>query len=92
MAQGYDSTNTGILARNARKELDTHPDFTGSINVEGVDYWLSGWLKVGKDGSKLAGQKFFSLAVRAKDEAPKKPAPAKTRSRDEDPFDDDVPF
>ena len=38
----YDNTNRGILSRNERKEKDSHPDFVGSINVDGKDYWLSG--------------------------------------------------
>lgn len=62
----YDNTNTGMLARNERKEKDTHPDFRGSINVDGQDYWLSGWVKEGKAGGKMEGKKFFSLAVERK--------------------------
>jgi single-stranded DNA-binding protein len=63
----YDNTNTGLLAKNQRKEQDNHPDYTGSINVDGVDYWLSAWIKTGKEGGKLEGQKFFSLSLRPKD-------------------------
>jgi len=59
----YDNTNTGLLKKNDRKEKDSHPDYRGMVNVDGVDYWLSAWIKVGKEGSKLAGQKFFSLAL-----------------------------
>ena len=39
----YDNTNRGAIWGNKRKETETHPDFTGSINVEGVEYWLNGW-------------------------------------------------
>ena len=81
---GYDNTNKGILGRNDRKTLDTHPDFSGSINVDGRDYWLSGWVKERKDGSG----RFFSLSVKPKDGAN---APAAPRSAPAD-IDDDLPF
>jgi hypothetical protein len=89
----YDNSNSGILARNERKEKDTHPDFTGTLNVDGVDYWLSGWTKEGKPGSKMEGKRFFSLAVKPKEAqqaAPQRQAPAKQSSGGG--MDDDVPF
>lgn len=86
----YDNTNSGILARNDRKEQDNHPDFTGSINVDGVDYWLSAWTKEGKPGTKMEGRKFFSLSVKPKDApAPKPSKPAPKPAAD---MDDDIPF
>jgi len=66
----YDNTNSGILHRNNRKTEDKHPDFAGTINVDGQEYWLSGWVKNAKEGSKLAAagiDKFFSLALKPKD-------------------------
>lgn len=63
----YDNTNRGMLARNDRKERDTHPDYNGSINIEGVEYWLSGWVREGREGTKFEGRKFFSLSVQRKD-------------------------
>jgi hypothetical protein len=60
----YDNTNKGTIAKNARKETDQHPDIAGSINVNGTDYWLNGWLKTNsRDGSK-----FYSLSVKPKQE------------------------
>jgi hypothetical protein len=78
----YDNTNRGTMGRNKRREKDTHPEFTGKLNVEGRDYWLSGWVKE-KDG-----EKFFSLSVKPKEE--KAPAPARQAAE----FDDDsgIPF
>ena len=78
----YDNTNTGILSRNERKESDKHPDFTGQINVDGTDYWLSGWVRERKDGTG----KFFSLSVRPKDNV-QKAAPNKVLDDS-----DDIPF
>jgi hypothetical protein len=31
----------------------------GAINVDGVEYWLSAWVREGKEGGKMAGRKFF---------------------------------
>lgn len=64
----YDNTNRGAIFKNDKKESDTHPDYKGSININGVEYWLSSWIKDGKSG------KFMSLSVKPKDAqaAPKK--------------------
>lgn len=82
----YDNTNTGMMYRNDKKESDSHPDFTGFIDIEGEEYWLSAWVKEGKKG-KLEGKKFFSLAFKPKEQ--RQTAPTKGRGRDTD---DDIPF
>lgn len=91
----YDNTNTGILSRNERKEKDTHPDLSGSINVEGKEYWLSAWSKKGKSG-KLEGKTFFSLSVKPKEtrEEAKREKPADKPAAGGGSFDpeDDIPF
>lgn len=50
----------GSLFTNERKEKETHPDWQGSIKIEGKEYWLSGWEKDGAKG------KFFSLSAKEK--------------------------
>ena len=52
---------TGSLFANTRKTKDTHPNMTGSIRINGVDYWLSGWTKT-KDGNK-----WLSISVQEKE-------------------------
>ena len=84
----YDNTNRGILSRNERRENDKHPEYTGTLNVDGVDFWLSGWVKERNDGSG----KFFSLSVKPK-QAPAQKAPQKPVKQAAQAFDDsDVPF
>jgi hypothetical protein len=63
----YDNTNSGILTRNDKQGNENRPDYRGSINVDGVEYWLSAWIKTGRDGTKLAGQKYMSLSVQPKE-------------------------
>ena len=63
----YDNTNSGLLAKNDKQGNEARPDYRGSINVEGREYWLSAWIKTGRDGTKLAGQKYMSLSVQPKD-------------------------
>lgn len=87
MAQQFDNNNRGALFKNDRKESDSHPGYTGTINVAGVDYWLSAWVKEGNKG------KFFSLSVKPKD-APKAQAQRAGRVVQAiDALDDDsIPF
>jgi hypothetical protein len=64
----YSNENSGLLAKNDKQGNESRPDYRGSINVDGREYWLSAWIKQGRDGTKLAGQKYMSLSVKPKDE------------------------
>ena len=56
----YDNSNRGSIWKNDRKETDSHPDFTGSLNVNGVEYWVSAW-KRKPDASPNAPALSFSV-------------------------------
>lgn len=102
----YDNNLSGILTRNSRKSEDKHPDYQGSCEIDGRQFWLSAWIKEGKPDSKLAGQKFFSMKFKEKE--PEKAAtpadaasmtePTKTAPKTPAPaasqenLDEDVPF
>jgi len=76
--------NSGVLFTNDQRKNDSHPNLKGSITVAGVDYWISGWTKVGKNG------KFLGLAVTPKDAS--KQADKKPETGNFENMDDDIPF
>lgn len=80
----YDNTNRGSIWKNDRKEKETHPDFKGSINVEGKEFWLSAWKR--KEGANPKSPA-LSFSVQPKEEQ----APAPQQGVD-DTFSDDIPF
>ena len=45
------------------KAIITHPDFKGSINVEGVEYWVSAW-KRKEDAHPKAPALSFSIQLK----------------------------
>lgn len=63
MNREYDNNNTGALFRNETKEEPNHPDYRGSAEVGGEQFWLAAWLKTSKKG-----QKFMSLSFKPKEE------------------------
>ena len=84
----FDNTNRGGIWKNDRKETDSHPDFTGNINVEGVDYFLNGWRRKEGANPKSAA---MSFSVKRKDkQGAGKPIQDKPATADD--FPDDTPF
>jgi hypothetical protein len=83
----YDNRNRGVLFKNNDKTEETHPDYRGRLNVDGVDHWLSAWLKTSKNGMK-----YMSLSVKpqnADTAQSKKPAGGGAHPQD---FNDSIPF
>lgn len=81
--------NSGTLNRNSKGDNPRRPDWRGSINVAGVDYWISAWERTAQRGDK-AGQEFLSLSVEPKEQRPVERAPLpKAGSFD---VEDDAPF
>jgi hypothetical protein len=79
----------GIVSKNDRKEKDSHPDIKGQCEIDGVQYWISGWRKERKDGTGS----FYSLSFEAKDKQQRptetKPGanvPASEYADPDDPF------
>jgi len=88
----YDNTNRWSLFKNDDRKTDKHPEYSGTLNVDGVEFWLSGWIKEGKKG------KFFSGSIKRKDnqmaglrDELSKPQAAPSRGKGPDPL-DEIPF
>jgi hypothetical protein len=93
----FDNTNRGVLFINDRRTSEKHPDYKGSINVDGKEFWLSAWMKTGAKGE------FISLSIESKDaqagtskpaaKPAAKPAPAASKAAPNfNDMDDDLPF
>lgn len=90
---------SGSAFPNDRKTQPNHPDYKGSCLINGVEYWISGWVKTGARG------KWLSLAFQEKEA--RNPdrgtgssggldeVPVKAQQRPKPNFDDlgdDIPF
>jgi hypothetical protein len=86
----YDNTNRGSIWKNDKKEKDTHPDFTGSLNVDGREFWVSAWKR--KEGASPKAPA-LSFSVKPKDEPherrPVEDVRGGSKPRD---MDDEIPF
>lgn len=83
----HDNTNRGAIWKNKKKEKDTHPDFTGSLNVDGVEYWVNAWKR--KDDAP-GNAPALSFSVRPKEDHQNERPKPRVASRAE--LDDEIPF
>ena len=81
----YDNNNTGALFKNDKKQSDRHPDYNGSCEVNGVEMWMSAWLKTSN-----GGKKYMSFSFNPKEAQANKSQPSQAPAADG--FDDDIPF
>ena len=77
----FDNTNRGVLFRDEKRTNEKAPEYTGTINVDGVEKRLAAWIKESK-----TGKKFFSLSV--SDPQPKQDVQSAPKVED----DDSIPF
>jgi hypothetical protein len=75
----------GSLFKNTRKEAESHPDYNGSITINGVEHWLSAWINEGKNG------KFMKLSIGKPKEQRSTPQAAQV-AKEAAEFSDDIPF
>lgn len=79
----YDNTNRGQIWGNDKKSTENHPDFKGSINVEGVEYWLSAWKRKPDANPKAPA---LSFSIQAKEQQLSQQGGASASGGTGDPF------
>lgn len=55
MAQ-YDNTNTFTLFVNNKGDNPKRPDWSGNLNVDGIEFRMSGWIRQSARGEFISGQ------------------------------------
>jgi hypothetical protein len=83
MAKEYDNRNTGALFKNTEKDKPTDRDYSGTLDVGGVEYWMNGWVNT----SKQKGTKYLRIVIKPKEDTPA----AKSKAVADD-LNDEIPF
>lgn len=79
----YDNNMTGVLFVNDKQGNEKRPDWKGTAEIDGVQFWVSGWSRTSAKGELI------SMKMERK-EHQSKPAPAPQQSAMIDY--DDFPF
>jgi hypothetical protein len=95
----YDNTNRFQIWKNDRKAEDRDPDFTGTLNVDGVEYFVDAWKRKPDANDRapaLSGRvkvktKQPSAPARQVDDTPRRPN-GQPAPRAAFGLDDDYPF
>jgi hypothetical protein len=80
---GHDNTNRGAIWKNDDKQNDKHPDFKGSLNVGGVEYWVSAWKRRPDQSAKAPA---LSFSIKPKDGQQQQQAVGDDMNGDRIPF------
>lgn len=64
MNKEFDNDMRGVMFKNKDKNEDhpNWPNYNGSCEIEGKEYWLAAWVKTAK-----SGKKFLSIAFKPKE-------------------------
>ena len=79
----YYNTNRGSIWMNDKKDTENHPDFKGSLNVNGQEFWVSAWKR--KEGANPKSPA-LSFSIQAKEESYSQVAQTSNEPNDAIPF------
>lgn len=89
MNKQYDNNMRGRIFKNKYKKAPNQPDYTGHLEIDGVEYEQALWLKYDKENKP-----FFSVQYKVKENKPQFAKKTSTPSLEEakEELDDFVPF
>lgn len=87
----FDNTNRGAMFKNNEKRDGRSPDYRGTLNVNGAEFWISGWIKTAGAKAKNPGSKFMSVSVQPKEQDGPSLADVRVKHDEMGP-DEDIPF
>ena len=79
--------NSGTISKNDKGDNPKRPDYKGACEVDGVEYWVAGWVKKGDKGPFLS----LSFDPKNKEKAPINP-PSDVETNNADNHDESIPF
>jgi len=86
----FDKTNRGQIWPNDKKGIETRPDFQGSLNVNGQEFWVSAWKR--KEGANPKSPS-LTFSIQEKDRMPDKEPKDYPEKKEADNFEyDSIPF
>ena len=89
MSDNYQNKeNQGAIFKNTKKQNEKHPDYRGTVNVEGKEFEIALWLKKSQNGKPYFGVK-VSEPYQKPEGNTNRPAPVPAPI---DTTDDDLPF
>ncbi len=89
MSEGNYNENQGTLNKVKPEDLTEswHAPYRGKATVEGVEYWLNGYVRDAPDGTK-----FISFKLKPKQAKPADAPPAAAPAAGEPAADEEIPF
>jgi hypothetical protein len=73
---------SGVLFKNDKKTTAKHPDYKGRATIDGQEFYLSAWIKEGRNG------KFMSLSFKSSADQRESASNGQRAPMD----DEDIPF
>jgi len=88
----YDKTNTFVLFPVDDLKTDKHPNLSGTLNIDGVEYFIDGWSNVSQAGRKYISGKVKRKEKQAGPYEPRASRKPESQQNYEPLSDEDIPF